>query len=312
MIRTAPAFGLKGLREQTGAVSTPQRYLLVSGRLKIARIPTPVTSLRSSRSPFVGAASVWPRVRRHPGALTALLIAVVIPCALSAQENSCVTCHFENVSPGKAAEQAHLDDWDASPHAASQVGCDACHRGDPDAGTLADVHRDILSPNNPASSVYVRNIPETCGGCHLGQLDAFVTSRHDQLLASGDLRAPTCTTCHGAVGARLPPTRGISNKCAMCHGPDGAAPISDHQELVRLMRDRIQEHRYSLALVRTVIENTSNPNRRADLIRKYDGAVAPLDDAVAAWHAFAFDQATNPLERAGALIRELVDELTPD
>ena len=117
-------------------------------------------------------------------------------------------------------------------------------------------------------------------------------------------------TCHGAVAARLPSTRGINGKCATCHGPEGVAPMSEHHELVRLMRERIQEHRYSLALVRTVIEYTEDSDRRADLVGKYDEATAPLTEAVAAWHAFAFDRAAEPLARAGARISALVQELT--
>jgi hypothetical protein len=86
--------------------------------------------------------------------------------------------------------------------------------------------------------------------------------------------------------------------------------MSEHQELVRLMRERIQEHRYSLALVRTVIEYTEDSDRRADLVSKYDEAAAPLAEAVAAWHAFAFDRAAEPLARAGVRIGALVQELT--
>ena len=234
---------------------------------------------------------------------------------LRGQENRCVACHFETAAtaegPQQRAEQAHLDEWDTSAHAVSGVSCDSCHRGDSDTTDLVDAHQDVLSRDNPASPVHRQNIPATCGSCHLGQLNAFETSRHAQLLARGDQRAPTCATCHGAVAARLPSTRGISSKCAACHGPEGVAPLSEHQELVRLMRERIQEHRYSLALVRMVIENTRNPNRRADLVGKHDEAAAPLIEAVAAWHAFAFDRAAAPLALAGEQISALVDELTP-
>ena len=231
---------------------------------------------------------------------------------LQAQENRCASCHFDRLTSRDRAEQAHLDDWDTSAHAGAGVGCEACHRGDPEALTLAAAHRDVLSPDNPASPVHARNIPETCGGCHVGQLDGFVASRHDQLLSGGDTRAPSCTTCHGAVAARLPSTRGISNRCALCHGPGGLVPISDHHELVRTMRDSIQEHRYSLALVRAVIEGTSDPTRRADLTERYDAARSPLADAVAAWHEFDFERAGPPLERADERIRALLDQLIPD
>ena len=251
---------------------------------------------------------------RAGGVVFGLLMTVGFSSGPRAQDNRCVTCHFQTAAitegPRQRVAQAHLDEWDTSAHAASSVSCDACHRGDADATVLADAHHNVLSSANPASPVYVGNIPATCGNCHVGQLDAFRTSRHYQLLVSGDRRAPTCMTCHGAVAARLPSTRGINSQCATCHGPDGVAPMSEHQELVRLMRERIQEHRYSLALVRTVIDRTEDPDRRADLVGKYDEAAAPLTTAVAAWHAFAFDRAAEPLARAGARIRAVVRGLT--
>lgn len=244
-----------------------------------------------------------------------LLMVVGVSASAWAQENGCVTCHFQNAAAAEERQQAtdrgHLDDWERSTHARANVGCDSCHRGDPNVMTLTGAHEGVLSSANPASPVYASNIPSTCGGCHEGQLDAFQTSRHYQLLSSGDRRAPSCMTCHEALAVRLPSTRGINSKCALCHGPDGVAPISEHQELVRLMRERIQDHRYSLALVRTVIDHTANQERRADLERRHDEAVVPLTEAVEAWHAFAFDRAAAPLARAGASIEELVQDLTP-
>jgi hypothetical protein len=246
-----------------------------------------------------------------------LLILVGFPALAQAQENRCVACHFRIAveEPGLSASRidlsAHLDEWETSAHAAAQVGCDACHRGEPEATTLAAAHQGVLSSGNPASPVHLANIAATCGGCHAGQLTAFQTSRHYQLLEAGQRFAPTCMTCHGAVAARLPSTRVITGQCATCHGPEGVAPISEHQELVRLMRERIQEHRYSLALVRMVIDRTDDADRRAMLTERYDEVEGPLTAAVAAWHAFAFDRAAAPLATAGALLDDMVRDLTP-
>ena len=75
------------------------------------------------------------------------------------------------------------------------------------------------------------------------------------------------------------------------------------------MRERIQENRYSLSLVREAIENTRNEDRRAQLVRLFEDAMVPLGAAVAAWHAFDFDRATEPLGNAEAQIRELMEQL---
>ena len=75
------------------------------------------------------------------------------------------------------------------------------------------------------------------------------------------------------------------------------------------MRERIQENRYSLSLVREAIENTRNEDRRVELVRLLEDAMVPLGAAVEAWHAFDFDRATEPLAQAEAQIRELMEQL---
>lgn len=251
---------------------------------------------------------------RRAGSLGALVLAsVLVWSPAGAQQGRCASCHFDDFSKAEGlqrpTEGTHLDEWELSAHSLAGVGCNACHGGDPDATDLADAHRTVLSTANPASSVYLPNIPETCGSCHTGQLEAFKTSRHAGLIATGDYRAPTCITCHGSAGARLPSTRGISNRCAACHVEGGAAPVSEHHELVRVMRERIQENRYSLSLVREAIENTRNEDRRVELVRLLEDAMVPLGTAVEAWHAFDFDRATEPLAQAEAQIGELMEQL---
>ena len=95
---------------------------------------------------------------RAVGVAFGLLMAVGFSSGLRAQENRCATCHFQIAAtadgPRQRAEQAHLDEWDTSTHAGSDVSCDACHRGDPNTTELADAHHDVLSSANPASPVY--------------------------------------------------------------------------------------------------------------------------------------------------------------
>lgn len=244
--------------------------------------------------------------------------ALALVCLVStpgAQQNQCVSCHVSSRAPTGVATATvapqHTADWDWSAHGAADVGCDACHGGDPEAPDLVGAHERVLRSTNPASPVHFRQIPSTCGTCHPDQHQAFETSRHSELVRNGVTRAPTCLTCHGAVAANFPDTRGIGSVCASCHGPTGSAPMSEYQTQVRLMRELISDDRYQLALVRTVIAHTRSGARREELEAAYREAEAPLAEATAAWHSFTFDTAVEPLALAGRRITALLERLTP-
>jgi predicted CXXCH cytochrome family protein len=104
-------------------------------------------------------------------------------------------------------------------------------RGDTQVAVCSDCHRahDVLPPSDPASSVYVLNIPRLCGGCHgdsalmraRGRPDdyrAYLGSVHGrELLDRGNLRAPTCVSCHGVHGAAPPRVGDVGKICGQCH-----------------------------------------------------------------------------------------------
>lgn len=73
----------------------------------------------------------------------------------SAQPGSfCADCHFARPdAPG----QAHLMEWDRSPHRRNSIGCERCHGGDPTTVERFLAHRDILPPSDAKSPVHPRN-----------------------------------------------------------------------------------------------------------------------------------------------------------
>jgi predicted CXXCH cytochrome family protein len=101
--------------------------------------------------------------------------------------------------------------------------------GDTRVAVCSDCHgaHDILPPTDPASRVYVTNIPRTCGGCHADSTrvgkanavyNAYLTSVHArELLDKGNLRAPTCVSCHGVHGAAPPAVGDVNKVCGRCH-----------------------------------------------------------------------------------------------
>jgi len=99
------------------------------------------------------------------------------------------------------------------------ANCVSCH----------SVH-EIMPANNPKSSIYPINLPQTCAKCHADeeymkeygiptdQFSKFSVSVHGKaLLEKKDIGAPACNDCHGNHGATPPGIGSISNVCEQCH-----------------------------------------------------------------------------------------------
>jgi hypothetical protein len=104
--------------------------------------------------------------------------------------------------------------------------------GDPNVATCFDCHDQhrVLKASDPSSQVYPTNEPEMCAGCHADQAlmssygipadqyGLYQQSVHGvAMLENQDLRAPTCSTCHGKHGAAPPGYQQVANVCGQCH-----------------------------------------------------------------------------------------------
>lgn len=78
------------------------------------------------------------------------------------------------------------------------VHAEAVAEGKPGA-VCSDCHgsHGILSAQDPRSSIWRTNVPETCGKCHAQILTQFRNSVHGKAVARGVSDAPVCTDCHG-------------------------------------------------------------------------------------------------------------------
>ena len=107
----------------------------------------------------------------------------------------CGDCHAEHgsSSEGRASAEKVASFMDSA-HAKALEG------GLKWAATCADCHdaHGVHKADDPRSTVYRDNIPETCGQCHQGISEVYATSIHGQRLAEGDERGPVCTDCHTA------------------------------------------------------------------------------------------------------------------
>jgi hypothetical protein len=104
--------------------------------------------------------------------------------------------------------------------------------GDTKPAQCASCHpaHNMKPADDPTSSIYPLNIPQTCGSCHADsaymagyniptdQFSGYTTSIHGiALLQRHDLGAPACNDCHGNHAASPPITAAIANVCGNCH-----------------------------------------------------------------------------------------------
>lgn len=135
--------------------------------------------------------------------------------------STCVSCHEQDEDEDVAAP---VEEWRRSVHAAADVGCDACHGGDPSAEDQDDSMDEDASGFLGAPGR--REIGEFCGACHEEIAQAFAESVMAQKLAAGE-RVATCVTCHMDEGhAIAPPVTAeilTEERCGRCH--DGARAL---------------------------------------------------------------------------------------
>jgi hypothetical protein len=89
---------------------------------------------------------------------------------------------------------------------------------------------EILAPSDPASTVYPRNVPHTCGKCHADAsvmqgsnlpvtiVSQYLSSVHGKgLIEKGDTAMPHCASCHGSHSAVPPGYQQVGHVCGKCH-----------------------------------------------------------------------------------------------
>ena len=146
----------------------------------------------------------------------------------AAPGESCIECHKDEkfrVQNKKIYD--YYQEWKGSAHDLAGLSCTACHNGDPAKSVKEEAHAGIVPQSDPASPFFYKNIPKTCGGCHLPVLERFAKSRHfDQLKITG--RGPNCITCHGALNSKVYSTTIVERACANCHN----AKTKNHPEVI--------------------------------------------------------------------------------
>ena len=236
-------------------------------------------------------------------AVSALFLLTLSAPALAQSTSRCADCHYAQAN-GPAPD--HLRDWDRSPHAANNIGCEKCHGGDSTTFESFLAHRDVLHPSNAKSPVHRTNLPATCGRCHVGPFVAFQDSRHYELLKNGSDRGPTCATCHDAVAGTLLSPKALESQCGSCHGPKETAPRASRAANARMMYENLGVIAKEFKLATAMIKKVDNKQRRADLLEEYRQAEVPLTRAINAGHKFVYNDLNEYLNTAQSRIEKLL------
>jgi predicted CXXCH cytochrome family protein len=159
--------------------------------------------------------------------------ALFAPLLAFGQKNGCIDCHSQLDGELKAPVASFATDV----HREYNLSCPDCHGGNPNTDDVA-LAKDKSFRGAPAKG----QVPRFCGGCHADaaamrafnpalrtdQLSQYETSRHGQLLKTGDTKVAVCTDCHGVHGilsARLPKSTtfpwNIPQTCGRCHADKG-------------------------------------------------------------------------------------------
>ncbi len=214
--------------------------------------------------------------------------------------NSCVRCHSR--LPGSSFVGAKSHSWTGSVHEKHGVTCDKCHGGDPRATEQKDAHAGVFGSTDPASSVYFKNVPSTCGKCHGAEFYKFTQSRHYKILESAG-KGPECVTCHGSMVTSVLTADTVAAVCEQCHNQRmGTFPYVPQKAKAVLL---LLTESSALLDAETKLHHPAEGTERARALRD---ARASLHSARLDWHKFDLDTITADLQDVYDSLKKLSTE----
>jgi predicted CXXCH cytochrome family protein len=201
-----------------------------------------------------------------------------------ARDVSCsLECHATTID--KIAK-SNYEQWTKSKHALFNVTCNNCHGGNPDANVKENAHIGVARSSDSNSSVFYRNVPETCGKCHVKELTQFRNSAHYQRLKALK-QAPTCDTCHNPHEFKILISSEFINLCSQCHNQDMRIAPSDAPEKAITALENAEKLKNETKLAESAIKQAIQNGKDVSSAQKnLDNAVSIRDSLPILWHAF--------------------------
>lgn len=217
-------------------------------------------------------------------------------------------CHADTIA--KIAK-SNYEQWTKSKHALVGVTCDQCHGGNPQAEDKETAHANIGTAEDENSPVYYRNVPETCGKCHVEEYTQFRNSTHYQKLEALE-QAPTCTTCHNPHLFKVLDPSNMQAVCQNCHSVEAGIapadiPLKAKRDLEAVGRLKSRINRAEEAIQKARIEGKTIPE---SALEKLEESKDTLNHIPVVWHRFdlpVFEGAINSAaEQAQKAEKEII------
>ena len=192
-------------------------------------------------------------------------------------------CH-EDIIRKKATD--NFQQWSDSGHSSYYVTCDACHGGNPDINTISGAHSTMKNITDPASPVYFKNVPETCGECHIEELEHFKNTMHYQRLRT-ESRAPSCVNCHQPHSFKVLKASELTPLCSVCHNTKDQVSAANVPKDAKLALEKADELAEDIRIARNAISEAKAKGKDvATAQNDLDKAISVMDDIPSLWHSF--------------------------
>lgn len=198
-----------------------------------------------------------------------------------------ISCSFEcHEDVIRKTASDNFQQWSESDHSKYYVTCDDCHGGNPDASDEATSHASMKGKDDVNSTIYFKNIPDTCGKCHAEEMDHFKNTMHYQRLKA-ESRAPSCITCHKAHTFKVLKASELTALCSVCHNQKDNIAIAGVPKEAKLALDKQTEFqdemlKAKISLSEAKASGKDVTSEQMDL----DKAQAVMDSIPSLWHQF--------------------------
>ncbi|HEY9245511.1 MAG TPA: hypothetical protein VIO11_01565 [Candidatus Methanoperedens sp.] len=208
-------------------------------------------------------------------------------------------CHADII---RKTATDNFQQWANSEHSKYFVTCDACHGGDPGAKTEKEAHAAMKGINDTNSSIYFKNIPETCGKCHSEELDHFKNTMHFQRLRATS-SGPSCITCHQPHTFKILKASELTNLCSVCHNSRDQAATAGVPKDAKQALEKAGELKEEVQKAQAAIDEAKAKKKDVSIAENdLKIATSVMDSIPSLWHGFNlkdFDtQMQNGIDRA--------------
>ncbi|VVB54502.1 Cytochrome c3 [uncultured archaeon] len=197
-----------------------------------------------------------------------------------------VACSLEcHVTTIDKIAKSNYEQWTNSKHAMFNVTCDNCHGGNTSSDVKEVAHIGVSRSSDSNSSVFYRNVPDTCGKCHKDELNQFKESLHYQNLKALK-QAPSCDTCHMPHEFKVLNASQFQDLCSSCHNIDmNIAPDVPEQAVNAI--NNADKLKNEIRIADADVKQAKQQGKDVTAAQKeLDAAIAIRDNLPILWHSF--------------------------